>query len=175
MKTGQLLVFTGNGKGKTTAALGLALRAVGHGLRVGFLQFIKGNLSCGEHKAAERLAPFLEIRQLGSGFLRASDGRFPPEAYANARQQWERAKPLILASPYEMLVLDELCYLLLWGLLPVEEVADVVRRRDPGCHLVITGRGAPPELVALADTVTEMTEVKHAFTRGVPAEKGIEL
>jgi len=175
MSKSLLLVFTGNGKGKTTAALGLALRSVGQGLRTGFFQFIKGNLSCGEHRAADKLAPLLEIHQLGSGFVHRKDGRYPPEAYEKAREQWERVKPLILSSPYEVLILDELCYLLLWKLLPQEEVLDVIGRRDPRCHLVVTGRGAPPELVALADTVTEMTEVKHAFARGVAAQKGIEF
>ena len=174
MDKGLVLVATGDGKGKTTAALGTALRALGQGLRVAFLQFIK-NQETGEglfmaHHAA-RQPDKLFYRRLGLGCLR---GQPRPEDLAKAAEALALARELAGAD-YDLLVLDEICVAVALGLIEAAEVVRLIETRKPGLHLFLTGRGAPPEIIGLADTVTEMKLVKHAYEKGVPARRGLEF
>lgn len=170
-RRGLLLVYTGEGKGKSTAAFGLALRAFGRGLPVRIFQFIKhGRARFGEHRALARLG--VPVEGLGDGFTWKSRDL---EASARLAQEgWERAKEAILSGAYHLVVLDEATYPLRYGWIPLEEFLQVLRERPGHVHVVVTGRGAPEALVELADTVTEMRKVKHAFDLGVPAQAGIE-
>ncbi|MBI3962399.1 MAG: cob(I)yrinic acid a,c-diamide adenosyltransferase [Deinococcus sp.] len=171
-KQGLVIVHTGDGKGKTTAALGLLLRQWGHGLPVVMLQFMKSrNLRCGEHLAAERLG--VEMIPLGDGFT--WDSANLERDRRTAQECWAVAKEKIQSGQYSMVILDELTYPLNYGWLDIGEVSEVIRNRQLGMHVVITGRNAPPELIALADLVTEMRKIKHPFDRGIAAQKGIEL
>lgn len=172
-QVGLLIVYTGQGKGKTTAALGLVLRALGHGLRPCVLQFIKSERGrWGEAIMAERLG--IAWRALGKGFV------FDPvrqrEDAELAQQGWAMAQAEIASGAYDLVVLDEFTYPLAFGWLDVAEVvAWLVERRPPHLHLVITGRDAPPQLLAAADLVTEMVMVKHPYDAGVRAQLGIEF
>ncbi|MCE5333517.1 MAG: cob(I)yrinic acid a,c-diamide adenosyltransferase [Desulfobacteraceae bacterium] len=170
---GLLIVFTGNGKGKTTAALGMAMRAAGHAMSVLVLQFIKGAWSYGELAAAELLRG-IEIKPLGTGFTWKKENLDEDRRLAAAG--WELAAAEISGGDHAIVVLDELNVVLSYGLLPIEPVVQALRNRRPGLHVVVTGRNAPPELTEIADLVTEMREVKHPFrTRGLKAQKGIEF
>jgi cob(I)alamin adenosyltransferase len=173
MDKGLLIVFTGNGKGKTTAALGMALRAAGHGMKVLILQFIKGAWSYGELEALKRFEG-ITIEPLGSGFTWQKESL--EEDARLARSGWERAVAAMEESSYEMIILDELNYVLSYGLLPLESVLSATTKRPAHLHVVITGRGAPEELVRAADLVTEMHLVKHPYhEQGVKAQRGIEF
>jgi cob(I)alamin adenosyltransferase len=170
---GLLIVFTGNGKGKTTAALGMALRAAGHGLRVLILQFIKGAWSYGELEALKRFQE-IEIEPLGSGFTWKKETL--EEDARLARSGWELAAAAMNDSSYDMIVLDELNYVLSYGLLPPEAVLETISKRRANLHIVVTGRGAPEELVRVADLVTEMRQIKHPYhDQGIKAQRGIEF
>jgi cob(I)alamin adenosyltransferase len=172
MADGLLIVFTGNGKGKTTAALGMALRAAGHGLRVLILQFIKGAWNYGELAALD-LLPTIEIETLGSGFTWNKANLDEDRRLAQAG--WQRAAQAISTSRYQMIVLDELHYVLSYGLLDTETVMRVLAGRPPHLHVVTTGRNAPEPLLQQADLVTEMRQIKHPFhERGIKAQPGIE-
>lgn len=169
---GLVIVHTGHGKGKTTAALGLLLRAWGAGLRVVMLQFIKatsGNWS--EVRAAKRMG--VEIVPLGGGFTWTSQDLAKDRALA--AEGWRRCREAIESGAYDLVVIDELTYCFHFGWLDLEEVLEVLRRRPPAQHVVVTGRDAPPELIAFADLVTEMQEIKHPYREGVRAQKGIEF
>jgi cob(I)alamin adenosyltransferase len=169
---GLVIVNTGNGKGKTTAALGVLFRAWGRGRRVCMLQFIKATTSnYGENKAAKRLG--IEIIPMGDGFTWLSDDIEKDKA--TARQCWELCRQKILSGEYDIVILDEMTYTLSYGWLDVNEVIEVLKQRDPAMHIIITGRNALPELVEYADLVTEMTEVKHPYSQGIKAQKGIEF
>lgn len=171
-RTGLVIVHTGEGKGKTTAALGLMFRAWGRGWKVAMLQFIKHETAnFGEHRAARRTG--IEIVPLGAGFTWLSKDIEKDKALARAC--WERCKTYVLSGDYDLVVLDEITYPLMYGWLPLDEVVDTLRARPPHVHVVLTGRSAPPELVEYADLVTEMREVKHPFRRGVKAQPGIEF
>jgi cob(I)alamin adenosyltransferase len=176
MDKGLVLVATGEGKGKTTAALGTALRALGQGLRVAFLQCIK-NQETGEglflaEYAARRPESLLD-RRLGLGCLR---GEPRPEDLARAAEALALARELSGAGAgYDLLVLDEICVAEALGLIQTVEVVRLIESRRPGLHLFLTGRGASPEIIGLADTVTEMKLVKHAYERGIPAIRGLEF
>ncbi len=173
MSKGLLIVFTGNGKGKTTAALGMALRAAGHGLKVLILQFIKGAWSYGELEALKRFDE-IEIEPLGSGFTWKKETL--DEDARLARSGWERAVAAMKESPYDMIILDELNYVLSYGLLPLELVLEAIRKRPTKLHVVVTGRNAPEELMGAADLVTEMRRIKHPYhDQGVKAQRGIEF
>jgi cob(I)alamin adenosyltransferase len=173
MTRGLLVVFTGDGKGKTTAALGMALRAAGQGLKVLILQFIKGAWAYGELEALRRFEE-VEIEPLGSGFTWKKESL--DEDTKLARAGWERAASAIRESRYDMIVLDELNYVLSYRLLPLELVLEVIEGRPEGLHLVVTGRGAPEELVNAADLVTEMRQLKHHYhDQGIKAQRGIEF
>ncbi len=169
---GRLLVFTGEGKGKSTAAFGLALRAHGRGLSPAIFQFIKReNANHGEHRAFAALG--VPIVPLGDGFTwRSKD---PDRTAALARAGWERARNALLSGAHGLVVLDEFTYVLNFGWVERAEAEAAIRARPEAVHLAITGRDAPGWLVALADTVTEMRKVKHAYDQSVPATRGIEL
>jgi cob(I)alamin adenosyltransferase len=167
-----VIVNTGNGKGKTTAALGLLFRAWGRGMRVGMLQFIKAKTgNWGENRGARQLG--VEMIPLGDGFTWTSKDIEHDKALARAG--WEQAQSRIESGNYDVIVLDELTYCLNFGWLEVQEVLDVLRNRPEGLHVVITGRDAPPELVEFADLVTEMREIKHPYQSGVRAQPGVEF
>jgi cob(I)alamin adenosyltransferase len=171
--TGLLLVYTGKGKGKTTAALGLTLRALGHGHRVCFIQFIKGNWQSGELKALRHFADLVDIHVAGRGFTWQSDDL--EKDAAAARAGWELAQKTLAEGQHQLVVLDELTYLVRYGMLAEEEMLDVLARRVPHVHVVITGRGAGERLIQAADLVTELLEVKHPYRQGVRAQPGIEF
>lgn len=174
-RRGLVIVHTGDGKGKSTAAFGLALRAYGrthvHGKRVKVFQFMKvPTARFGEHRMFEQLG--LEVEGLGDGFSWKSKDL--DHSAQLARDGWARARQTILGGDHFMVVLDELTYPLIYGWLPLEEVLQTLAERPRDVHVVITGRRCPPEIMDVADTVTEMTLVKHAFRAGIPAQRGIE-
>ena len=170
-RRGLVIVHTGNGKGKSTAAFGLALRAHGRGKAVQVYQFMKvPSARFGEHRLFEQLG--IPIIGLGDGFSWKS--RDLDNSAELARQGWAQAEACIRAGSHFMVVLDEIMYPLRYGWIPLDAVLACLRERPPQVHVVLTGRGAPEELVAAADTVTEMTKHKHHFDAGVPAQRGIE-
>lgn len=173
LSRGLVQIYTGNGKGKTTAALGLALRAVGRKLRVCMIQFVKGCEPCGEHLAAELLAPYLTIVQTGhKGWLgRNKPG---PEAAAGARNAFDLARNAVRGETCDVVILDEINVAVHHGLVTVDEVLQLIRSKGPQVELVLTGRYAVPEVIEAADLVTEMREIKHYFKAGVKARIGIE-
>ena len=172
IRKGLVMVNTGKGKGKTTAAIGLLLRAWGQGLRVCMFEFIKAKTGkWGEIQATQRFG--VEIIPLGNGFTWLSDNIEADKALA--REGWDRCRTRILSGEYDLIVLDELTYMLKYGWLPWEDVRDTLDARPPGMHVMITGRYAPQELIDYADLVTEMTEIKHHYKAGVKAQKGIEF
>lgn len=178
-RKGLVIINTGNGKGKTTAALGLVLRAVGHKMRVIIVQFIKGNFRYGELRSIQRLAPEVEIARLGRGCITIVCGRPSQASEAEHREAaleaFNYAKEVIHSDQYDIVVLDEITYLVNFGFLPVEELLELIRNRPPRLHLVLTGRNAHPALVEASDLVTEMREVKHPHQRGVKMQRGIEF
>ncbi len=172
VKKGLVILNTGKGKGKTTAALGLLVRAWGQGLRVCMLQFIKARTgNWGEKKAAGKMG--IEIQPLGDGFTWLSDNIENDKVLA--REGWEQCRTRILSGNYDLIVLDEMTYVLKYGWLSWEEVRETLDNRPAGMHIVITGRFAIPELIEYADLVSEIEEVKHPFNAGVKAQKGIEF
>jgi cob(I)alamin adenosyltransferase len=170
---GLLIVHTGAGKGKTTAALGLAFRALGQGMKVGIVQFIKGAIPTGEAALAARLAPSLAMFTMGDGFTWNTQDR--AKDMASARKAWDKAVSLLRDKSFDLVILDELNVVLKHHYLPLEEVIEELRRKRPMLHVVVTGRNAPAELTDLADLVTEMKLVKHPYRAGVKAQKGIEF
>ena len=172
-KKGLILLYTGNGKGKTTAALGQVLRAAGHGFKVAIIQFIKNMENTGEIKTAKKIfADHLEIFPMGSGFT--WDAKDQDELRQAAEKGWALAKEKINSGQYCMVILDELTYTLNYGLLDQEEVVSFLEQKPESLHIIITGRDANDELIDLADLVTEMKEIKHPYQNGVKATKGIE-
>jgi cob(I)alamin adenosyltransferase len=172
VKKGLVIVNTGKGKGKTTAAMGLLLRAWGQGLRVCMLQFIKARTAnWGEEKAARKIG--MEMLPLGDGFTWLSKDIENDKALA--REGWEICRQKILSGNYDLIVLDEMTYVLKYGWLSWEEVRDTLDQRPAEMHVVVTGRYAPAELVAYADLVSEIVEVKHPYQAGIKAQKGIEF
>ncbi len=168
-----MVVFTGNGKGKTTAALGMAIRAAGHGMKVLILQFIKGAWSYGELHSLGKMEE-VKIKPLGSGFTWKKESL--EEDRGLAETGWEEAVSEMKRSGYDMIVLDELNVVLSYGLLSTEAIVETLKNRTTKSHIVVTGRNAPDKLIAIADLVTEMKEIKHPFRdRGLKAGKGIEF
>lgn len=168
---GLVLVNTGNGKGKTTAALGVALRAVGHGMKVSMIQFIKGKWKTGESEAAKTLG--FEFIRLGKGFTWESKNI--EEDKRMMREAWQVSREKILSGEYDLVILDEINYVLGYGYLPVEEVVECLNARPDHVSVILTGRNAREEIVEIADAVTEMREIKHPFKKGTPAQKGIDF
>jgi cob(I)alamin adenosyltransferase len=173
MKKGLLLVFTGDGKGKTTAAAGMALRTLGHGLRVCVIQFIKGGRPSGEIAALSRFSDLADVHVMGRGFTWTSDD--PEKDRKAARKAWRLAREILGAGTCHLLVLDELTYLMKYEMVDAGEIIQALEARQKGLHVVVTGRGAPEALVAAADLVTEMKVLKHPFADGVRAQKGVEF
>jgi cob(I)alamin adenosyltransferase len=171
-RKGLLMVHTGNGKGKTTAALGLAFRALGHQLPVCVIQFIKGNWKYGELKTAERFTGLLDFHVVGEGFTwKSKDLDRDRKA---AQDGWNLAKLLIAAGRHHLIILDEFTYAMKYDMVDEEEAMEVLRDRPEGLHVLVTGRDAPARLIEIADLVTEMREIKHPYRTGVKAQKGIE-
>jgi cob(I)alamin adenosyltransferase len=169
---GVLLVLTGNGKGKSSSAFGMVARALGHGMRVGVVQFIKGKYATGE-KAFFRRFPEVSYHVMGEGFTWETQDRERDVRAASAA--WEIAAGMLRENAFALVVLDELNIALCYRYVALNAVVQALRSRPPAQHVVVTGRGAPAELIEIADTVTDMRVVKHAFDAGVRAQRGIEL
>lgn len=166
-----VLVNTGDGKGKSTAAFGTLLRGVSRGWDVGVVQFLKsGDWQVGEEKILSSHG--VDWHALGDGFT--WDSKDMDESEAIAREAWKKASELIVSGEYDLILLDEITYPINWGWIEIGDVVDVIRNRPPRTSLILTGRDAAAELIEVADTVTEMTKVKHAYDRGVMARRGID-
>ena len=170
---GLVIVHTGLGKGKSTAAFGMVLRCIGHGMRVGIVQFIKGAWDTGERHLLERFPELVACRAMGEGFTWDTQDR--ARDIAAARSAWDAAKAMIADPGYRLLLLDELNIVLRYDYLPIAEVVETLKAKPRDLHVVVTGRNAKPELLEIADLVTEMTLVKHHFAAGVKAQPGIEF
>jgi cob(I)alamin adenosyltransferase len=173
-RRGLILINTGPGKGKTTAAMGTALRAVGNGMRVLMLQFLKGSWHYGELDAVKAFGPNFVLKQMGRGFVKVGGAETDPEDIRLVQAAWAEASAAIASGDWDMVILDEINYAIAYGMLDPEVVADALRKRPEMVHVILTGRNAHPALVELADTVTEMREVKHAYQKGILAQRGIE-
>ncbi|HAD26564.1 MAG TPA: cob(I)yrinic acid a,c-diamide adenosyltransferase [Alphaproteobacteria bacterium] len=178
IEKGLLIVHTGNGKGKSTAAFGLAARAIGNDMRVGIVQFVKGKWETGERRVLEAFPDQVTIRTMGEGFTWETQDR--ERDIAAARRAWDASKQMIEACrgpdpAYDMVILDELNIVLRYDSLPLDEVVAYLRDKPEMLHVVVTGRNAKEPLVEAADLVTEMTMIKHPFRSGVRAQKGIEF
>lgn len=173
VEKGLLIVHTGSGKGKSTAAFGLMLRALGRGFHVGVVQFIKGAWETGERLALDRFSDQVEWHTMGEGFTWETQDR--SRDVAAAGRAWDKAKELMAREDIRLLVLDELNIALRYEYLDLSEVVETLRQRRPDLHVVVTGRNAKPELIEAADLVTEMNLVKHHFAAGVKAQEGVEF
>ncbi len=170
---GLLIVHTGTGKGKSTAAFGMVLRCLGHGMRVGVVQFVKGAWETGERKVLAAYPELVTCRAMGEGFTWDTQDR--ARDIAAARAAWEAGKAMIADPSYKLVLLDELNIVLRYDYLALDEVIAVLKAKPRDLHVIVTGRNAKPELIEIADLVTEMTLVKHPFRGGVKAQKGIEF
>ena len=170
---GLIIVHTGAGKGKSTAAFGMVLRCIGHGMRAGVVQFVKGAWGTGERDVLAKFPELVTCRAMGEGFTWDTQDR--ERDIAAARAAWELAKAMIADPGYSMVLLDELNIVLRYDYLPLDAVLAALRAKPRDLHVIVTGRNAKPELIELADLVTEMTLVKHPFRSGVKAQKGIEF
>ena len=174
-QNGLLIVYTGPGKGKTTCALGTAFRAVGQGLRVLMVQFIKGSWHYGELDAAKMLGDDkIEIRAMGRGFVKVGGAETDPEDIRLCQEAWEYGRGQMDSGQYDLVVFDEINYVISYRMLPVETVVAAFAGRPARVHVICTGRNAHPQLVEAADLVTEMREVKHPYTKGILAQRGID-
>ena len=173
IEKGLLIVHTGKGKGKSTAAFGMVLRAIGHGLRIAIIQFVKGQWHTGERKVLSSFPEHVTMYTMGEGFTWETQDR--QRDLAAARAGWEKAKEIMSDPSYKMILLDELNIVLRYDYLPFDEVCAVLDRRHPDQHVIITGRNAKDELIERADLVTDMTMVKHPFRSGVKSQPGIEF
>ncbi|UWF58196.1 cob(I)yrinic acid a,c-diamide adenosyltransferase [Brucella sp. 2716] len=170
---GLVIVHTGKGKGKSTAGFGMVFRALGHGMKIGVVQFVKGSWDTGERWVLEKFPEQVTISALGEGFTWETQDR--ARDIAMARGAWEQAKAMIMDESYDMVLCDELNIVLRYDYLPVEEVIEVLKAKPEMKHVIITGRNAKDELIEAADLVTEMEMIKHPFRSGVKAQKGIEF
>lgn len=170
---GLLIVHTGKGKGKSTAAFGMVFRAIGHGFKVGVVQFVKGAWGTGERDVLERFPDLVTIKAMGEGFTWDVADR--QRDLAAARKAWDEAKAMIADPGYKMVLLDELNIVLRYDYLPLEEVVAALKAKPRDTHVIVTGRNAKDEIIEIADLVTEMTEIKHPFRSGVKAQAGIEF
>jgi cob(I)alamin adenosyltransferase len=176
LNKGLVIVFTGDGKGKSSAALGMALRAFGHKMYVSVIQFIKGPSDTGESRAAERLAPEIEFISMGKGFVNCFGDDKPMDVHRrSAEEALLLAGQRIRSGSWDIVVLDEINVAVKLGLLDIGTVMELVRSKPPRLHLVLTGRDAHPDLIAAADMVTEMREIKHPYGAGVSAQKGVDF
>ncbi|HUC68060.1 MAG TPA: cob(I)yrinic acid a,c-diamide adenosyltransferase [Stellaceae bacterium] len=170
---GLIIVHTGTGKGKSTAAFGMVMRCLGHGMRVGIVQFVKGAWATGERHVLQRFPELVTCRAMGEGFTWETQDR--ARDIAAARAAWEQAKAMIADPACRLVLLDELNIVLRYDYLPIAEVVETLRQKPHALHVVVTGRNAKAELIEIADLVTEMTLVKHPFRSGVKAQAGIEF
>jgi cob(I)alamin adenosyltransferase len=173
IERGLLIVHTGKGKGKSTAAFGMIFRHVGHGMRSGVVQYVKGGWGTGERTVLENFPDLVTIKAMGEGFTWETQDK--DRDIAHARAAWEESKRMIADPTYRMVLLDELNIVLRYDYLPFEEVMAVLKARPLDKHIVITGRNAREELIEIADLVTEMEQVKHPFRSGVKAQAGVEF
>jgi cob(I)alamin adenosyltransferase len=171
---GLIIVNTGPGKGKTTAAMGTALRAVGQGLRVLMLQFLKGSWHYGELDAVKVFGDKFVMKQMGRGFVKVGGAETDPEDVRMVEEAWTEAEAAILSGEWDMVILDEINYAISYGMLDPAKVVETLQQKPSMVHVILTGRNAHPTIVGLADTVTEMRQVKHAYEQGVMAQRGIE-
>ena len=170
---GVIVITTGNGKGKSSSGFGMVARALGHGMKVGIVQFIKGAMSTGEESFFRRFPDEVEYHVMGDGFTWNTQDR--EQDVNTATLAWEKAKRMLNDASYDLILLDELNIVLKYQYLPIEDVIKDLQSRPEMQHVVITGRAAKDELIEIADTVTEMKDVKHAFRSGIKAQKGVEL
>ncbi|MFZ0629717.1 MAG: cob(I)yrinic acid a,c-diamide adenosyltransferase [Acidobacteriaceae bacterium] len=173
-RKGLILINTGPGKGKTTAAMGTALRAVGNGMRVLMLQFLKGSWHYGELDAVKAFGENFVMRQMGRGFVKIGGAETDPEDVRLVEEAWAEARVAILSGEWDLVVLDEINYAISYGMLDPAQVVATLKQKPEMVHVILTGRSAHASLVEIADTVTEMRQVKHAYEKGVLAQKGIE-
>ena len=174
IRRGLIIVNTGPGKGKTTAAMGTALRAVGQGMKVLMLQFLKGSWHYGELDAVQAFGDRFVMKQMGRGFVKVGGAATDPEDIRMVEQAWAEAEKAILSGEWDLVILDEINYAISYGMLDPAKVAEALKKRPEMVHVILTGRNAHPTIVDLADTVTEMRQVKHAYEKGVEAQRGIE-
>lgn len=172
---GIVLVITGSGKGKTTAALGMAVRAAGHGMKVCVIQFVKGDMYAGEIDGLKKLSPDVELYRAGKGFFGIEGDSCAPEEHRSSAQNAIRlAKEKISSAACDILILDEMNVALKLGLVDLPQVLEIIASKPPRMHLILTGRDAHPEVIKRAQTVTEMVEIKHACTEGIEPQRGID-
>ena len=174
IRRGLIIVNTGPGKGKTTAAMGTALRAVGQGMKVLMLQFLKGSWHYGELDAVKAFGDNFTMKQMGRGFVKVGGAEPDPEDVKMVEQAWNESRQAILSGQWDLVILDEINYAISYGMLDPAKVAETLRQKPEMVHVILTGRNAHPTIVELADTVTEMRQVKHAYEKGVEAQRGIE-
>ena len=174
VRRGLVIVNTGPGKGKTTAAMGTALRAVGQGMRVLMLQFLKGSWHYGELDAVKAFGDRFIMKQMGRGFVKVGTEKPDPEDVRLVEEAWAEAALAIRSRDWDLVILDEINYAISYGMLDPAKVAEILKNKPPMVHVILTGRNAHPTIVELADTVTEMRQVKHAYEKGVEAQRGIE-
>ena len=173
---GLVIVYTGNGKGKTTAALGMALRAIGYDHKVCMLQFIKGSWHYGEMDSSKKLEPNFELIAVGKGFVGILDDNSPREEHEKYAAEAVRiCREKIFSEKYDVIILDEVNYAITLGLIDVQEIIKIIKEKPSELDLVLTGRNVREEIVELADLVTEMKEIKHPFKSGIKAKKGIDF
>jgi len=174
VRRGLIIVNTGPGKGKTTAAMGTALRAVGQGMRVLMLQFLKGSWHYGELDAVQAFGDKFTMKQMGRGFVKVGTEKPDPEDVRMVEQAWVEAEQAIQSGAWDLVILDEINYAISYGMLDPARVVKALQQKPEMVHVILTGRNAHPTIVELADTVTEMRQLKHAYEKGVMAQRGIE-
>lgn len=174
IRRGLIIVNTGPGKGKTTAAMGTALRAVGQGLRVFMLQFLKGSWHYGELDAVQAFGDKFVMKPMGRGFVKVGNAEADPEDLRMVQEAWAEGEQAIMSGQWDLVILDEINYAISYGMLDPALVVAALQRKPEMVHVILTGRSAHPTIVDLADTVTEMRQVKHAYDKGVLAQRGIE-
>lgn len=176
MERGLVIVYTGNGKGKTTAALGIALRATGYGKKICMIQFIKGSWHYGEMDSSKRLEPEFEMIAVGKGFIGIIDDKYPKQEHEKiAGEAIKISQEKIQSGKYDIVILDEINYAVKLGLIKLEDVINLIKSKPVNLDLVLTGNHVKDEIVDLADLVTEMKEIKHPFKSGIKAKKGIDF
>ena len=174
IRRGLIIVNTGPGKGKTTAAMGTALRAVGNGMKVLMLQFLKGSWHYGELDAVQAFGDKFVMKQMGRGFVKVGGAETDPEDVKMVEQAWNEARAAILSGKWDLVILDEINYAIGYKMLDPAKVVETLKQKPDAVHVILTGRNAHPSIVEIADTVTEMKQVKHAYEKGVLAQRGIE-
>lgn len=174
VRRGLIIVNTGPGKGKTTAAMGTALRAVGNGMKVLMLQFLKGSWHYGELDAVKAFGDNFVMKQLGRGFVKVGGAETDPEDIRMVEEAWQESREAILSGKWDLVILDEINYAISYGMLDPEKVVETLKQRPDMVHVILTGRNAHAKIIEIADTVTEMRQVKHAYEAGILAQRGIE-